>query len=171
VYCNRREGFSGDRERRHHSVREGSRLLGYLAKVTSANIIFELTSHRHRIEIFGAVFEAVLRSHMGHLFTVDSNDITHDVGSFMDGLIENIWTLSPVILPSFKKKTVDKYPTRMVGVLSDNVIDWIRGCGFSKAVMPVAFEVWGELEGPNINGSGGLVRERVIVIASGIRAW
>jgi len=57
----------------------------------------------------------------------------------------------------------------MVGVLADDVIERIRGCGFSKAVRPLAFEVPGELKGTNIKGSGGLVRERVIVIARGIR--
>jgi len=67
------------------------------------------------------------------------------------------------------KKSVNEYPTRMVGVLADDVIERIRGCGFSKALIPLAFEVLGELEGANIKGSGGLVRETVIVIDRGIR--
>jgi len=40
---------------------------------------------------------------------------------------------------------------------------------FSKAVIPLPFEVLGELEGTNIKVSGRLVRERVIVIDKGIR--
>jgi len=144
-------------------------LLVYLAKVTSASIVFEITSHRHPIEMFGGVFEAFVCSRVGHLFMGDSNDFTPDVGSFIGYFIENIWTLSTVILPSFKKKSVNEHPTRMVGVLADDVIERIRGCGFSKAVIPLAFEVPGELEGTNIKRSGRLVRERVIVIDRNIR--
>jgi len=69
--------------------------------------------------------------------------------------------------PLFKKKSVNEDPTRVVGVLADDVIERIRGCGFSKAVIPLSFEVLGELEGTNIKSSGGLVRERVIVIDRG----
>jgi len=57
----------------------------------------------------------------------------------------------------------------MVEVLADDVIDRIRGSGFSNAVIPLAFEMLGELEGTNIKGSRGLVRERVIVISRNIR--
>jgi len=59
----------------------------------------------------------------------------------------------------------------MVGVLADNIKERIRGCGFSKAVISLAFAVLGELEGVNIKGSGWLVRERIIVIDRGIRDW
>jgi len=119
--------------------------------------------------MFGGVFEAFMCSHVGHLCMGDSNDITPDVGCFIGCFIENIWTVSTVILPSFKKKSVNEDPTRMVGVLTDDVIERIRGSGFSKAVIPLAFEVPGELEGTNITSSGGRVRERVIVIDRGIR--
>jgi len=169
VYCNRREWFSGDRERGYHPVRESSRLLVHLAKVTSASTVFEITSHRHPIEMSGGVFEPLVCCHVGHLFMGDSNDFAPDVGFFIGCFIGNIWTVSTVILPSFKKKSVNQNLTGMVGVLADDVIERIRGSGFSKAVIPLAFEVLGELEGTNIKGSGGLVRERVIVINRGIR--
>jgi len=118
--------------------------------VTSANIVFEITSHRHPIEMFGGVFGAFVCSHVGHLFMGDSNDFAPDVGSFIGSLIDHLWTVSTVMLPSFKKKSVDENPTRMVGVLADDVIERIRGCGLSKAVIPLAFELLGELEGTNI---------------------
>jgi len=57
----------------------------------------------------------------------------------------------------------------MIEVLADDVIERIRGSGFSKAVIPLVFEVLGKLEGGNIKGCGGLVRETVIVIDRGIR--
>jgi len=57
----------------------------------------------------------------------------------------------------------------MVGVLADYVIERIRGCGSSKAVIPLVFAVLGELQSPSNKGSGGLVRERVIVIDRGMR--
>jgi len=114
-----------DRERGHNSVREGSTLLLYLAKVTSANIVFEINSHGHPIEMFGCVFEAFVCSHVGYLFMGDSNDFAPDVGFFIGCLIGNIWTVSTVILPSFKKKSVNEYPTGMVGVVADDVIERI----------------------------------------------
>jgi len=169
VYCNGREWFSRDRERGLNSVKEGSRLLVHLAKVTSANIVFEITSHRHPIEMFGGIFQAFVCSHVGHLFLGDSNDFAPAVGSFIRCFIGTIWTVSTVILPSFKNKSVNENQTKMVGVFSFNVIERNRGCGFSKAVIPLVFEVLGELEGTNIKGSGGLVREGVIVIDRGIR--
>jgi len=55
-----------------------------------------------------------------------------------------------VILLSFKKKSVKKDPTWMVGVLADDIKERITGCGFSKAVIPLPFELLGELEGANI---------------------
>ena len=57
----------------------------------------------------------------------------------------------------------------MVGVLADDVKERIRGCSLSESVVPFAFEVLSELKGTNIKGSGGLVREGVIVIDRGIR--
>ena len=161
--------MSEDRERVHNSVRESSRLLVHLTKVTFANIVFEISSDRHPIGMSGGVFEAFVSSHIGHLFMSDSNEFAPDVGSFIGGLIGNISTVLTVILPSLKKKSVNKNPTRMVGVLSDDVTERIRGCGFSKAVIPLAFEMLGELEGANIKGSGGLVMERVMVVDRGVR--
>jgi len=140
-----------------------------MAKVTSANIVFEITSNRHPIEMFGAVFEAFVCSSIGHLSKGDWNDVAPDVGSFIGCFIGNISTVATGILPSFKKRSVNKDPTGMIGVVADDVIGRIRGCGFSKTVIPLAFEVLGELDGANIKSSGGLVRERVIVIDRGIR--
>jgi len=148
---------------------EGSRLLVHPAKVTSAPIVFEITSHRQPIEMFGGLFETVVCSHMGHFFMGDLNDFTPDVGSFIGCFIENIWTVSTVILPSFKKRSVNKDQTGRVGVLADDVLERIRGCNLLKSVILVAFEMLGELEGANIKGFGGLVREMVIVIDRGIR--
>jgi len=74
--------------------------------VTSANIVFEITSDRYLIEMLGGVFEAFVCSHMGHLFMGDSNDFAPDVGFFIGCFIGDIWTVLTVILPSFKKKSV-----------------------------------------------------------------
>jgi len=38
----------------------------------------------------------------------------------------------------------------MFGVLADDIKERITDCGFSKTVIPLAFEVLGELEGANI---------------------
>ena len=91
--------------------------------------------------MFGGVFEAFVCSHVGHLFIGNSNDFAPHVGSFIGCFIGNIWTLSTVILPSFEKRSVTKDLTEMVGVVADNVIERIRGCGISKAVIPLALEV------------------------------
>jgi len=74
---------------------------------------------------------------MLHLFICDSNDFAPDVGSFIDCFIE-MMAVSTVILPSFEQKSVNKDPTRMVGVLDK---ERIRGSRFSKTVIPLAFEV------------------------------
>ena len=84
-------------------------------------------------------------------------------------LFRSIWTVSTVILPSFKKKSIDENPTRVVGVLADYVKEGISGCSFSEGVVPFAFEVLSEVKGMNIKGSGGLVRKGVIIIDRGIR--
>ena len=168
VYCNQREGCSGDRPRGHNSVREGSRLLVYLAKVISSNLISEITCHRHPIGVFGGVFEAFVYPLIGHFFMSDSNNFTGDVGFFICCLIGKIWTLSTVILPSLHKRSVKKDPTGMVGALAEDVIEWIRGCGCSKTGIPLAFKVVEELKGTTIKVSGGLVRETLIVIDKGI---
>ena len=99
----------------------------------------------------------------------NAKDFASDIVSFVGCFIGNIWTVSTVILPSFKKKPIDENPTRMVGVLADDVKERIRGCSLSEGVVPFAFEVLSELKSTNIKGSGGLIRERVIVIDRGIR--
>ena len=99
----------------------------------------------------------------------NAKDFASVVISFLGCFIGNIWTVSTVILPSFKKKSIDENPTRMVGVLADDVKEGIGGCSLSEGVVPFAFEVLSELKGTNIKGPGGLVREGVIVIDRGIR--
>ena len=58
--------------------------------MTSANIVFEITSRRHPIEMFGDIFEAFVCSHMGHLFMGDWNDFAPDIGSFIGSFIRRI---------------------------------------------------------------------------------
>ena len=99
----------------------------------------------------------------------NAQDFASDIVSFVGCFIGNIWTVSTVILPSFKKKSIDENPTRVVGVLSYDVKKRISGCSLSGSVVPFASEVLSELKGTNIKGSGGLVRERIIIIDRGIR--
>ena len=148
---------------------EGGRLFVHLTKVASANIVFEICSHCHPVEVARGVFETFLGSHVYHLFKGNAKDFASDIVSFVGCFIGNIWTVSTVILPSFKQKSIDQNPTRMVGVLADNVKERIGGFSLSEGVVPFAFEVLSELKSANIKGSGGLVRERVIVIDRGIR--
>ena len=169
VNCNRGKGFSGNRERGDDSVREGGRLFVHLRKVASVNIVLEICSHCHPVEVAQGVFESFLGSHVCHLFMSDAKDFASDVVSFTGCFIGNIWTVSTVILLSFMKKSINENPTRVVGVLADYIKERICGCSFSEGMVPFAFEVLSELEGTNIKGSGGLVRERVIVIDRGIR--
>ena len=115
------------------------------------------------------VFETFLGSHVCHLFVGNAKDFASDIVFFVGCFIGNIWTVSTVILPSFKKESIDKNPTRVVGVLADYVKERISGCSFSEGVVPLAFEMLSELKGTNIEGSRGLVRERVIIIDRGIR--
>ena len=166
-----RKRFSGNRERGNDSVRKSGRLFVHLTKVPSANIVFEIGSHCHPVEVARGVFATFLGSHVCHLFMGNAKDFASDIFSFVGCFIGNIWTVSTVILPSFKKKSINENPTRVVGVLADYVKERIGGCSFSEGVVPFAFEVLSELklEGTNIKGSGGLVRERVIVIDRGIR--
>ena len=56
----------------------------------------------------------------------------------------------------------------MVGVLADDVKEWICSSSLSEGVVPLPFQVRRELEGTNIKGSRWLVREGVIVIDRGI---
>jgi len=146
-----------------------SRWLVHLAKMTSANIVFEITTPGHPIEILEGIFEAFVGSHIGNLFMSDSNDFPPNINSFTGCFVENIKTISTVIRHSFKKRSVNNKPTGMVVVLADDVIERIRGCSFSKALIPRAFEMLAELEGLNIKGTGWLVRARLVVIDRGIR--
>ena len=143
-------------------------MLVHLAKVALAEVVFEIVSHSHPVEMSGGVLKAFLGSHVCHLFMSDAKDFASDIVSFMGCFIGNIWTVSTVILPSFKKKSINQNPTRMFGVLADNVKERICSCSFSEGVVPFAFEVLRELKGTNIEGSGGLVSERVIVIDRGV---
>ena len=137
--------------------------------MASANLVFEIVSHCHSVGVARGVFETFLGSHGRHLFMGNAQDFAPDVVSFVGCFIGNIWTVSTVILPSFKKKAIDQNPTRVVGVLADNVKERIGGCSLSEGVVPFAFEVLSELKGTNVKGSQGLVSERVIIIARGIR--
>ena len=129
---------------------------------------FEIVPHGHPVEVFGGVFEAFLCSHVCHLFVGNPDNFAPDVVSCIGCFIGNIWTVSTVILPSFKEKSVNNDPARVVGVLADYIKERIRGGSFPETVIPFAFEVRGELEDANIEGSLGFIREGVIVIDRGI---
>ena len=58
--------------------------------MTLGNSVFEITTHRHPMEIFGVLFEAFVCSLVGHVFIGDSNDFSPDVGSFIACFIGNI---------------------------------------------------------------------------------
>ena len=169
INCNRGKGFSVERKRGNDSVRESGRLFFHLTKVASANIVFEIGSHCHPVVVARGLFETLWGSHVCHLFVGNAKDFASDIVSFVGFFIGNIWRVSTVILPSFKKKSIDVNPTRVVGVLADYIKGRICGCSFSESVVPFTFEVLSELKGTNIKGSGGLVRERVILIDRGIR--
>ena len=141
----------------------------HLAKVASADIVFEIASHGHPVEVSGGVLKAFLGFNLCHLFMSDVKDFASDIISFMGCFIGNIWTVSTVILPSFKKQSIDENPTRVVGVLVDDVKERVCTCSLAKGVVPFAFEMLGELEGTNIESSGGLVWQMVIVINRGFR--
>ena len=89
--------------------------------MASADIVFEIASHGHPVEVSGGVLKAFLGSHACHLFVSNEEDFASNVVSFMGCFIGNIWTVSTVILPSFKKKSIDENPTRVAGVLADDV--------------------------------------------------
>ena len=133
------------------------------------NIVFEIGSHCYPVEVVRGILETFLGSHVCHLFMGNAKDFAPDVISVVGCFVGNIWTVSTVILPSFKKKSINKNPTRVVGALADDIKERISGCSLSEGVVPVAFEVLSELESTNIKGSGGLVRERVIISDRGIR--
>ena len=99
----------------------------------------------------------------------DAKKFPCDVVSFIGCFIGNIWTVSTVILPSFKKKSIHENPTRVVVFLANYVKERICSCSFSEGIVPLSCEVIIELEGTNIEGSRVLVREWVIVIDRGVR--
>ena len=137
--------------------------------MASANVVFEIVSHCHPVEVARGIFVTFLGSDVRHLFMGNAQDFTPDVAFFVGCFIGNIWRVSTVILPTFKKKSIDENPTRVVVVLADYVKERISGCSFSEGVVLFAFEVLSELKGRNVKGCGGLVRKRVIVIDGGIR--
>ena len=153
VNCNQGKEFSRNRERGNDSVRESGRLFVDLTKMASANEVFEIGSHYHLSEVARGVFETFLGSHGCHLFMGNAKDFAFDVVSFVGCFIGNIWTVSTVILPWFKKKSIDESPTRVVGVLAKYVKERIGGCCCSKGVVPFAFEVLSKLQCTNIKGS------------------
>ena len=161
--------MSGNRERGNDSVRESGRLFVHLTMVASANIVFKIGSHCHLVEVARGVFETFLGSHVCHLFMGNAKDFASDIVSFVGCFIGDIWTVSTVILPSLKKESINENPTRVVGVLADYVKERIGGSSFLESVVPFAFKVLSELKGTNVKASGGLVRERIIVIDRGIR--
>ena len=133
------------------------------------DVVFEIGSHSYPVEVTGSVLKGFLYSHVCHLFMDHGTNFASDVGSFMGCCIENIWTVPTVILHSFEKKSIDENPTRVVGVLADDVKVRIYSCSISEGIVPLSFDVLRELKGANIQVSQGLVREWVIVIDNGIR--
>ena len=121
--------------------------------MTSADKVHEIVSHGHPVEVLGGVFEAFLCSHVCHLLVRNPDNFGPDVVSCIGCFIGNIWTVSTVILPSFKKKSINNDPAGVVGLLADNIKERIRGSRFPETSVRFAFEVLGELEGANIEGS------------------
>ena len=90
-----------NRERGNDSVRESGRLFVHLTKMASTDIVFEIVSHCHPVEIVRGVIETFLGSHVCHLFVSNVKDFASDIVSFMGCFIEHIWTVSTVIFPLF----------------------------------------------------------------------
>ena len=90
---------------------------------------------------------------MCHLFVGNPGNFSSDVVSFIGCFIDDIWRVATVILPSFKKKSINNNPAGVVGVPADDIKKRILGGSFPETVIPFAFEVLGELEGANIEGS------------------
>ena len=93
------------------------------------------------------------------------------VVSLVCRFIRNIWTISIVIFPPFDQNSVIENPIRVVIVLADNFEEGIRLGSDSNAVVPLSFEVAGKLKGANIKGSGGLIREWILIVHRGIWSW
>ena len=81
----------------------GGRLYVHLGKVTSANIVFKITSHGYLVEVSGGVFTRFGGSKVSHLFMGNAKDFASNIVSFMGCFIANISPVSIVILPSVKK--------------------------------------------------------------------
>ena len=80
--------------------------------MASANVVFEIVSHCHPVEVARGVFETFLDSHVCHLFVGNAKDFASDIVSFMGCFIGNIWTVSTVILPCFKTESIDEIQLR-----------------------------------------------------------
>ena len=106
------------------------------------NIVFAVVSHSHPIDVLGAVFEAFLCFHVCHLFVSNPDNFTSNVVSCMGCFTGNFCTVSSVILPAFKKKSINNDPARVVGVLADNIKERIRGGTFSKTGYHLPLRWW-----------------------------
>ena len=130
----------------------------------SANIVFEIVSHRLLVEVSGGVFKIFLGSHVCYLLMGDSENPASNSISSIGCFIRNIWTVLTVILPSFKKKSINENQTIVVEVLANNIKEKISGGSLAGGVVPFAFEILSELKGTNVKVSGGLVRQSVLII-------
>ena len=125
---------------------DGGRLFVHLTKVAPANVVFEIVSQSHPVEVAGGVFETFLGSHVCHLSVGNAKNLGSDIVCFVGCLIGKIWTVSTVILPSFKKESIDENPTSVVGVPAEYSKERIGGCSFREGVVPFAFKVLSELK-------------------------
>ena len=82
--------FSGNSERGNDSLRESGRLFVHLTKVASVEVVFEIISHCHPVEVARGICEAFLGSHVCHLFMGNGNNVASDVVSFAGGSIGDI---------------------------------------------------------------------------------
>ena len=90
INCNQGKRSSGDRERGNDSIRESGRLIVYLTKVASANIVFEIGSLCHPVAVVRGVFETFLGPQVCHLFMGNAKDFASYIVSFVGCFIENI---------------------------------------------------------------------------------
>ena len=139
--------------------------------MASADIVFEIASHREPIEVSGGVFVALRGSHVCHLFMGDLDNFGSYVVSLVCRFIRNIWTISIVIFPPFDQNSIIENPIRVVTVLADNFEEGIRLGSDSNAVVPLPFEVAGKLKGANIKCSGWFIREWILIVHRGVWSW
>ena len=99
-------------------------------------MVFEIVLHGHPLEVFGGIFEAFLGTHVCHLFVDNSYNFAPDVVFCIGCFIGNIWTVSTVMFPSFKKKSINNDPAGVVGILADDIKERIRGSSFPETVIP-----------------------------------